>query len=155
MTTVDLPLKIGRYEIKRLIGSGGMGAVYEAVQDQPRRVVALKVMRSAVASPMALRRFEYESQLLGKLRHPCIAQVYDAGTHQDSMTLRSVPFFAMEYVPDARTLTAYAEAANLTIRARLELFLKVCDAVQHGHQRGIIHRDLKPANILVDQQGAP
>jgi tetratricopeptide (TPR) repeat protein len=154
LTPVDLPQKIGRYEIKRLIGSGGMGAVYEAVQDQPRRTVALKVMRSAVASPMALRRFEYESQLLAKLRHPCIAQVYDAGTHQDALTMQSVPYFAMEYVPDARPLTAYANSIDMPLRARLELFLKVCDAVQHGHQRGIIHRDLKPANILVDQQGA-
>lgn len=148
-----LPQRIGRYEIKRLIGSGGMGAVYEAVQEQPRRTVALKVMRSAVATPAALRRFEYEAELLGKLRHPGIAQVYDAGTHQDSLTHQSVPYFAMEYIPDARALTTYAEEVGLTLRQKLELFLTVCDAVQHGHQRAIIHRDLKPANILVDQQG--
>jgi serine/threonine protein kinase/lipopolysaccharide biosynthesis regulator YciM len=149
----NLPQRIGRYEIKRLIGAGGMGAVYEAIQDQPRRTVALKVMRSAVASPAALRRFEYESQLLAKLRHPAIAQVYDAGTHQDALTMQSVPYFAMEYVPGARSLTSYAEDQKLSLRQRLLLFTTVCDAVLHGHQRGVIHRDLKPANILVDQQG--
>lgn len=145
--------EIGSYTVKRAIASGGMGTVYEAVQESPRRTVALKVMRAGIASRSALRRFEYEAQLLARLRHPGIAQVYEAGTHDDG-TAR-VPYFAMEYIPNARTLTAYAEERSLVVRDRLELFGRVCDAVQHGHQRGIIHRDLKPANILVDSSGQP
>jgi serine/threonine protein kinase len=144
---------IGRYQIRRLIGSGGMGAVYEAVQDQPRRTVALKVMKTGIASRTALRRFEYEAQLLGRLRHPGIAQIFEAGA-QD-LGAGPVPFFAMEYIPAARTLTDFAEDRKLPVRDRLELFLKVCDAVHHGHTKGVIHRDLKPANILVDPSGQP
>jgi len=144
---------IGRYHLKRLIGSGGMGAVYEAVQEQPRRTVALKIMKRGIASRSALRRFEYEAQLLARLRHPGIAQVYEAGTHDDGSG--PVPFFALEYIPGARTLTDHAKEKGLTTRQRLELFTLVCDAVHHGHQKGIIHRDLKPANILVDSLGQP
>jgi len=150
-----LPDRIGHYKILRLIGAGGMGAVYEAEQDQPRRTVALKIMRGAIASPQASRRFEYESQLLARLRHPYIAQVYEAGTHQEAITGAAVPFFAMEFIPDAKELTAYATAAGLSRLGRIELFAKICDAVQHGHQRGVIHRDLKPANILIDTTGLP
>ncbi|MFQ5492190.1 MAG: serine/threonine-protein kinase, partial [Phycisphaerae bacterium] len=146
--------QIGRYRIQRLIGSGGMGTVYEAVQEQPRRTVALKVMRTGLATDTALRRFEYESQILARLRHPCIAQVYEAGTHVDPTAPgEPVPFFAMEYIPDARTITEYAAAAKLGTRERVKLFAQVCDAVHHGHQKGVIHRDLKPGNILVDAQG--
>ncbi|MBX3359479.1 MAG: serine/threonine protein kinase [Phycisphaeraceae bacterium] len=148
-----VPNRIGKYQIQRLLGQGGMGAVYLALQDQPKRTVALKMIQGAVATPAALRRFEYESQMLARLRHVGIAQVYEAGTHDDGHSV--VPYFAMEYVPGAMTLTAYAEAKKLGVRERLELFLKVCDAVQHGHQRGVIHRDLKPANILVDTGGQP
>ncbi len=148
--------RVGRYRVKRLIGSGGMGAVYEAVQEQPRRTVALKVMRRGITSKSALRRFEYESQLLARLRHPGIAQVFEAGTYDDGVgTDAGVPYFAMEYIPGARAITDYAEGKRLAARARLELFLKVCDAVHHGHQKGIIHRDLKPPNILVDSAGQP
>jgi len=146
-------VRIGRYHVKRLIGAGGMGAVYEAVQEQPRRTVALKIMRRGLASRSALRRFEYEAQLLARLRHPGIAQVYEAGTHDDGAG--SVPFFAMEYIPGARTIMEHAHAKPLDTRERLALFVKVCDAVHHGHQKGIIHRDLKPANILVDSVGQP
>lgn len=145
--------KIGRYTIKRVIASGGMGTVYEAVQDKPRRSVAIKTMSHSVTSPSALRRFEYEAQLLARLRHPCIAQIYEAGTHDEGGT--TVPFFAMEYIPNARPITEYAETKKLTSRDRLELFAKVCDAIHHGHQKGIIHRDLKPMNILVDSSGQP
>ncbi|MBS0196131.1 MAG: serine/threonine protein kinase [Planctomycetes bacterium] len=150
-----LPERIGNYRILRLIGAGGMGAVYEAEQDSPRRTVALKVMRGALSSPQAARRFEYESQLLGKLRHPAIAQVYESGTHTEALTNLAVPYFAMEFIPDARELTDFANERNLDLRGRIALFQAVCDAVQHGHQRGIIHRDLKPANILVDAAGGP
>jgi serine/threonine protein kinase len=145
--------RIGRYHVRRLIGSGGMGAVYEAVQEQPRRTVALKIMKRGIASRSAMRRFEYEAQLLARLRHPGIAQVYEAGTHDDGSG--AVPFFALEYIPGARSLTDYSRDKNLTVRQRLELFALVCDAVHHGHQKGIIHRDLKPANILVDATGQP
>jgi tetratricopeptide (TPR) repeat protein len=145
------PKKIGGYHVKRAIASGGMGTVYEAVQEHPRRTVALKVMKHGVASPSALRRFEYESQVLARLRHPGIAQVYDAGTHDDGTG--AVPYFAMEYVPNAKSITQYVKEKKLSAPERLELLARVCDAVHHGHQKGIIHRDLKPGNILVDSHG--
>jgi serine/threonine protein kinase len=148
----DAPERIGAYELIRVIGTGGMGMVYEAVQDNPRRTVALKLMHRAVASPSGLRRFEHEAQILGQLRHPGIAQVYDAGTH--TYGSQTVPYFVMELI-DGVSLTTYAELHTLDVRHRLELITKVCDAVQHGHQKGVIHRDLKPANILVDATGQP
>jgi serine/threonine protein kinase/tetratricopeptide (TPR) repeat protein len=151
--THALPKRIGHYNITRLIGAGGMGAVYEAQQDNPRRTVALKVMRGAIASPSASRRFEYESQLLARLRHAAIAQVYEAGTHVEPLTGAQFPYFAMEFIPGACTLTDFARERKLTLQQRLELFITICDAVHHGHQRGVIHRDLKPANILVDNSG--
>jgi len=135
---------IGRYKITRRIAAGGMGAVYEAQQAQPKRTVAVKLLRAAAWSPSARRRFEFESQVLSRLTHPNIAQVYEAGTHNDQ------PYFAMEFVADALPITKFIETSNLSIHERLALFLDVCDAVQHGHQKGIIHRDLKPGNILVD-----
>jgi tetratricopeptide (TPR) repeat protein len=143
--------RVGHYKIRRLIAAGGMGAVYEAVQEQPHRTVALKVMRGGLVSGSGLRRFEYESEVLARLRHPNIAQIYEAGTHDDGTG--AVPFFAMEYVPAARTLIEHADEKKLDTRARLEVFSKVCEAVHHGHQKGIIHRDLKPDNILVDAEG--
>jgi eukaryotic-like serine/threonine-protein kinase len=149
---------IGRYRIKGLIASGGMGAVYLAVQEQPKRTVAVKVIRAGLASPAALRRFEYESQVLARMRHPGIAQIYEAGTYASEEAGEQgtpVPYFAMEYIPDALTLREYAERRRLDVRQRLGLFIKVCDAVQYGHTKGIIHRDLKPANILVDGSGWP
>jgi len=145
---------IGRYHIKGVIARGGMATVYEAVQEQPHRVVALKVMHAQVLSRSAPRRFEFEAQVLGRLRHPNIAQIYEAGTHRLE-TGATTAYFAMEYVPGARPITQYAKDKQLSLRARLELFARVCDAVHHGHQKGIIHRDLKPANILVDSAGAP
>jgi tetratricopeptide (TPR) repeat protein len=151
--STGIPKKIGHYTIRRKIASGGMGTVYEAAQDQPRRPVAIKVMRQGVSSRTALRRFEYEAQLLARLSHPCIAQVYEAGTHDDGAG--AVPFFAMEYIPNAKPITKYAEDKKLGTRERLELFVRVCDAVHHGHQKGIIHRDLKPGNVLVDPHGNP
>jgi len=128
-----------------------MGTVYEAVQEKPHRTVALKLMRHGIASRSALRRFEYESQILARLRHPGIAQVYEAGTHRDDSG--TVPFFAMEYIVGAKPITQYAKEKKLGTRQKLELFAQVCDACHHGHQKGIIHRDLKPSNILVDAQG--
>lgn len=144
--------RIGSFRLERAIGSGGMGTVYEAVQDNPHRRVALKIIRPGFASANALRRFEYEAQILARLRHPGIAQIYEAGIHHDGTEL---PYFAMEYVPDARPLTEYAAITNATVVQRLELFARVCDAVHHGHQKGVIHRDLKPSNIVVDANGDP
>jgi eukaryotic-like serine/threonine-protein kinase len=149
----SLPGRIGNYRIVRLLGEGGMGAVYEAEQDQPRRIVALKVIKSAWASPSLLHRFEQESAALARLHHPGIAQVYEAGT-ADSGT-GTQPYFAMEYIVGGQTLTEHAKDRGLNTEQRLNLIAEVCDAVQHAHQRGIIHRDLKPGNILVDEHGHP
>ncbi len=149
--------KIGRFHIEDLIATGGMGTVYLARQSSPERKVALKVMHSGLLSRSAARRFEYESQTLASLAHPNIAQVYEAGVHTfGKSTDRSgftLPYFAMEYIPDARSITSFAAERSLTIAEKLQLFGQVCDAVHHGHQRGFIHRDLKPSNILVDKEG--
>jgi tetratricopeptide (TPR) repeat protein/tRNA A-37 threonylcarbamoyl transferase component Bud32 len=147
-----LPSHIGRYRIIRLIGEGGMGAVYQAEQEQPRRTVALKVIKSAWASPELVRRFEQESEVLARLQHPGIAQVYEAGATDTESGPQ--PYFAMEFI-QGQTLCEYAAAHHLSTRARLEIMVKICDAVHHAHQRGIIHRDLKPGNILVDETGQP
>ncbi len=145
--------RVGNFTIDRLLASGGMGSVYVATQDEPRREVALKLMRPGIASRSALRRFQFESQVLARLHHPNIAQVFEAGSHDDGSG--GVPYFAMEYLPDTTPITVFVEAKKLRTRQRLSLFAKVCDAVHHGHQRGIIHRDLKPSNILVDSSGEP
>jgi serine/threonine protein kinase len=145
------PKQIGNFRIKKLIATGGMGAVYLGIQDQPRRTVAIKLMKRGVTSKSALRRFEYESQLLARLRHPGIAEVYDAGTHESHE--ESVPYFVMEYIAGAKRLTDYVRDKKLGTRERLELFLQVVQAVHHGHTKGVIHRDLKPDNILVDSFG--
>ncbi|MDY7108500.1 MAG: serine/threonine-protein kinase [Planctomycetota bacterium] len=145
--------KIGGCTLKSIIGFGGMSTVYLAEQESPRREVAVKFMKAGAASPSSTRRFEFESQILASLRHPNIAQVYETGTHDEG--LGGIPYFIMEYVPHARTITEYAQAEQLDLPQRLELFARVCDAVHHGHQKGIIHRDLKPGNILVDAEGEP
>ena len=150
---MGMPSEIGRYKILGIIGTGGMGHVYEAMQEAPRRRVALKVIKGGAASEMALRRFEFETQILAKLHHPNIAQIYEAGTWDSPEG--KVPFFAMEYIPGRRGLIEYAQKRDLSLRDRLALFTKVCEAVHHGHQKGVIHRDLKPDNILVDTNGNP
>ena len=149
----SLPSVIGRYRILSLIGEGGMGAVYEAEQDKPRRTVALKVVKGAWANRELIARFEQESQLLARLQHPGIAQVYEAGTADNGSGLQ--PYFAMELITNGQPLTEFADARGLNFRQRLALMAQVCDAVHHAHQRGIIHRDLKPRNILVDESGQP
>jgi len=148
-----MPAQIGGYTITRVLGEGGMGLVYEAKQRHPERAVALKVVRAGYLSPQMLRRFVLESSVLGRLQHPGIAQVYEAGTATDDRG-HEVPFFAMEYVRGV-TLTRYAEQRSLGTRQRLELLASICDAVNHAHQKGVIHRDLKPGNILVDETGQP
>jgi eukaryotic-like serine/threonine-protein kinase len=146
------PSVVGRYRILRLIGEGGMGAVYEAEQEHPRRIIALKVIKPGIISAELLRRFEQESQALGRLQHPGIAQIYDAGTADTG--LGPQPYFAMELIRGT-TLGDYAQERHLNTRQRLEIVSKIAEAVQHAHQRGLIHRDLKPANIMVDETGQP
>jgi tetratricopeptide (TPR) repeat protein/predicted Ser/Thr protein kinase len=146
------PQHIGRYRIIRILGEGGMGTVYEAEQESPRRRVALKVVRGGLSSREVLKRFERESQALGRLQHPGIAQVYEAGSADIGLT--SQPFFAMEFIQGA-PLREYVAANQVSLGSRLELVARICDAVQHAHDRGIIHRDIKPGNILVDPSGQP
>jgi tetratricopeptide (TPR) repeat protein len=147
-----LPSDIGRYRILRVVGEGGMGVVYEAEQEQPRRTVALKVLKPGLASPELLRRFELESRALARLQHPAIAHIHEAGTADAGFGPQ--PYFAMELIR-GQSLRDYAEAHHLNTGQRLQLMVRICDGVQHAHQRGLIHRDLKPGNILVDETGQP
>jgi WD40 repeat protein/predicted Ser/Thr protein kinase len=149
-----VPAAIGGYRPLRLLGEGGMGVVYLAEQERPRRTVALKVMRAGVTSRQLLRRFEREHEALGRLQHPGIAQIFEAGVHRADGERQAQPFFAMEYV-EGLPLTEHAERNGLDGAARLGLVVRVCEAVQHAHDRGVIHRDLKPANILVTADGEP
>ncbi len=144
--------RIGRYRILAPLGQGGMGAVYRAEQDQPQRTVALKVIRDGFESPRLKRRFELEAEVLGRLQHVGIAQIFEAGTADQHG--RTQPFFAMELV-DGVPIQTYCANRDLDQRARLRLFMRVCDAIQHAHQMGVIHRDLKPDNILVTADGQP
>lgn len=147
----ELTGQLGRYRIIRLLGEGGMGAVYEAEQDHPRRVVALKVIHRRLATRELLRRFEREAEILGRLQHPGIAHIYDAGRLADA---GNRPYLAMEIVRGL-PLNLYASEHDLSTSQRLELVARICDAVQHAHDQGVIHRDLKPANILIDATGQP
>jgi tetratricopeptide (TPR) repeat protein len=148
----DLPPRIGHYRPVRLLGEGGMGSVYEAEQENPRRRVAVKVVRAGLLSTPALRRFEIESQVLGRLQHPGIAQIFEAGTADTGFGPQ--PFFAMEMVR-GRTLLRYLHEEKPSLERRLDLMARIADAVQYAHQQGVIHRDLKPGNILVDDAGNP
>jgi eukaryotic-like serine/threonine-protein kinase len=135
---------IGPYKLVRAIGEGGMGAVWLAEQGQPvRRKVALKIIKSGMDSRQVTARFAAERQALAMMDHPNIAKVLDGGTTEGGR-----PYFAMELV-EGSPITRYCDDHNMTPRERLELFLPVCHAVQHAHQKGIIHRDLKPSNVLV------
>jgi tetratricopeptide (TPR) repeat protein/predicted Ser/Thr protein kinase len=146
------PDQIGPYEILGPLGVGGMGMVYLAEGGRPRRRVALKVLRTGLASAAMRRRFELETEALARLQHPGIAQVYEAGAAR--LGAVDQPYFAMELV-EGVPLTEHARGANLGMRQRLALVAEVADAVQHAHQRGVIHRDLKPGNILVNGEGRP
>jgi serine/threonine protein kinase/tetratricopeptide (TPR) repeat protein len=136
----------GRYTLVEVIGEGGMGSVYLASQTEPvRRQVALKLIKTGMDSRGVLARFDAERQALALMDHPNIARIYDGG-----VTAARQPFFVMELVKGV-PLTQYCDQRRLTITARLELFVAVCQAVQHAHQKGIIHRDLKPGNVLVTE----
>jgi serine/threonine protein kinase/Flp pilus assembly protein TadD len=135
---------IGPYKLLEQIGEGGMGVVYMAEQQEPvRRRVALKVIKLGMDTRQVIARFEAERQALALMDHPSIARVLDAGA-----TIAGRPYFVMELVRGT-PITEYCDANNLSLRERLELFVQVCHAVQHAHQKGIIHRDLKPSNVLV------
>jgi serine/threonine protein kinase len=150
--------RIGNYRIEERIGGGGMGVVYLARQDNPRRHVAIKLMRQGITSRSSRARFNQEAELLARLTHPAVAQVFEAGMHlpPDAPDAdHAIPFFAMEYVRDGKPLTIYAAANHLSMPDRVKLFIEVCRGVEHGHRQGVIHRDLKPANILVSDSGQP
>ncbi len=141
-----LQLDLGRFQLLRLLGRGGMGMVFLAHQHQPvERQVALKLIRRRVRNSESLARFDVERQALARMQHPHIAQVYDAGT-----TSEGHPWFAMEYV-DGVALDHYCREQRLNLEQRLRLFVRICRGVEHAHQKGMIHRDLKPANILVTE----
>ncbi len=143
--------RLGPYRIEKLLGEGGMGAVYLAEQLEPlQRPVALKLIRSQLRGGLAEAYFLVERQALARMDHPAIAKVYDAGT-----TPQGYPFFAMEWI-DGSTLSAYLGTHPLSVDEKLALFSRICKGVQHAHQKGVIHRDLKPSNILVvDIDGQP
>src|SRR5262245_23602019 len=149
-TAVEPPVReqpgavIGPYKLIEQIGEGGMGTVWMAQQTEPvKRLVAVKLIKAGMDSRQVIARFEAERQALALMDHPNIARVLDAGT-----TGAGRPYFVMDLVKGV-PITRYCDANHLTPRQRLELFLPVCQAVQHAHQKGIIHRDLKPSNVMV------
>src|SRR4030095_16757519 len=135
---------LGRYKLLEKLGEGGFGTVWAAEQKEPvKRRVALKIIKLGRDTKQMVARFEAERQALALMEHPNIATVLDAGS-----TDTGRPYFVMELVRGIR-VTDYCDQANLTTKERLDLFVKVCQAIQHAHQKGIIHRDIKPSNILV------
>lgn len=143
--------RLGRYTLLELLGEGGCGTVYRAEQSDPvQRQVALKLIKPGMDTRQVIARFEGEQQALARMDHPHIARVLDAGATEGGR-----PYFVMELVRGL-PITRYCDSQRLTLRARLDLFIKVCHAVQHAHQKGVIHRDLKPTNILVTEiDGVP
>ncbi|MCH7476381.1 MAG: protein kinase [Gemmatimonadetes bacterium] len=146
----EQPDQIGHYKILEPLGEGGLGVVYLAEQTEPvKRQVALKLIKPGMDSKQVITRFEAERQALAVMEHPNIAQVFDGG-----VTERGLPYFVMELVRGL-PITEYCDTHKLSIRNRLEIFIDVCHAVQHAHQKGVIHRDLKPSNILVADSEKP
>jgi tRNA A-37 threonylcarbamoyl transferase component Bud32 len=154
MAAVDGPLqpgtRLGGFLVLHAIGSGGMGVVYAAQQEFPRRTVAIKVLRRGYRHPEILKRFEHEAEMLARLVHPGIAQVY--AFHPGD---RSVPAHLVMELVTGPPLTTFIRAEQLSIPERVTLMIKLADAVQHAHERGVIHRDLKPGNILMGDGGQP
>lgn len=149
-TAIDpmLGIELGGFTVERLIGSGGMGRVYSGVRAAEPTRAAIKVLSRGGVTDMAMRRFEQESAILARLDHPGIARLYASGHHDDGQA--TFPWFAMEFIEQGSDLTDWSNEQGLSMRARLELFVRVCDAISHAHAQGIVHRDLKPGNILVD-----
>ena len=147
MTAPEAPERIGSYRILQVLGEGGMGVVYVAEQTEPvRRRVALKIMKLGMDTNQVVARFDAERQALAVMEHPNIAKVLDGGASETGR-----PYFVMELVRGV-PLTEYCDMHRLSTRERLSLFIPVCHAVQHAHQKGVIHRDLKPSNVLVAVQ---
>lgn len=146
------PERIGAFRCLRRIGEGGMGIVFEAEQENPHRIVALKVVRPGMATATHLRRFELEAEALARLEHPAIARIYEAGT-ADTPWGR-VPYFAMERV-QGRPLATHCAEAGLSLRERVALLASVCEAIEYAHGKGVVHRDLKSSNVLVGEDGIP
>jgi eukaryotic-like serine/threonine-protein kinase len=145
-TQVSPGVILGHYQLLQMIGEGGMGEVWLAEQKEPvRRRVALKLIKAGMNTREVIARFESERQALALMDHPAIAKVLDAGA-----TPEGAPYFVMEYVAGV-PITTYCDNHRLNTRERLELFIKVCEGVQHAHQKAIIHRDLKPSNILATE----
>ncbi len=151
-TRLAIPRQLGPYRIQSRLGCGGMGTVYEAEQDFPRRYVALKVLPPSLVDETSVARLRREADLLGRLRHPGIAQIYEAGVFDESADTFPQAYIAMELIRGERLTEAVSDC---TLPQRLNIFVQVCDAVQHAHERGVIHRDLKPSNIMVDSDGRP
>src|SRR5262249_34271212 len=141
----ELPETIGPYRIVGLLGQGGMGVVYRAREQRPPREIALKVIRSCLIEPALLRRFEHEADALARLSHPGIAAIHAVGSAE--LNGAALPYIAMELV-EGEPCTQYCKSRDVPVAARLELFARICDAIQHAHERAVIHRDLKPANVL-------
>ena len=141
--------RIGPYKLLQMLGEGGIGTVWVAEQSEPvKRRVALKLIKPGMDSAQVIRRFEAERQALALMDHTNIAKVFDAGTTQGEPGAARRPYFVMELVKGV-PITKYCDELHLPIRERLELFVPVCQAIQHAHQKGIIHRDIKPSNVLV------
>lgn len=144
-----LGVEVGRYRLIERIGAGGCGVVYLAEQQEPvRRKVALKIIRLGLENPESVARFEAERQALASMNHPNIARVLDAGTNASGR-----PFFVMELV-DGESLTSYCDSLRCDVAERLRMFVRVCQAIQHAHQKGVVHRDIKPSNVLVETHEA-
>ena len=142
------PERVGPYKILQKIGEGGMGEVYLAEQETPiRRRVALKLIKLGMDTKQVVARFESERQALAIMNHPNVAKVFDAGA-----TDQGRPYFAMEFVK-GEPITKYCDKHRLSTEERLQLFMQVCEGIQHAHQKGIIHRDIKPTNVLVSVEG--
>ncbi len=142
----SMPDRVGNYRIIRECGHGGMGTVYEAVQDSPERRVALKMIRPGMMTRQLTQRFRYETEFLGRLQHAGVGQIFEAGVV--NVGAGEQPYFVMEFI-DGAPLLEHIRQAEFSTTNRLMLFVMICDAIQHAHQRGVIHRDLKPENILV------
>ena len=145
------PKQIGAYSVQGVIGEGGMGTVYRALQREPiQRTVAIKIIKLGMDTREVIARFDLERQALALMNHTNVAKVLDAGATETGR-----PYFVMEYFK-GEPITAYADRHKLTLKERLELFMQACDAVQHAHHKAIIHRDLKPSNILItEEEGKP
>ena len=154
MNAVDGPLQpgtpLGQFLVLHAIGSGGMGVVYAAQQDRPRRTVAIKVLRRGFRHPEIVKRFEREAEVLGRLQHQGIAQVF--AFHPGD---RQAPAHLVMELISGPPITEYVQARGSTVAECVELMARVCEAIHHAHERGVIHRDLKPANVLVTEDGWP